>query len=127
LVREGITYWYTPVVFDSSGASTVYTELQISVTPGAPPPGVVWRYSLSAYPNPFNSGTTLHFVLEHHENVKIEVYDLHGRSVQTVTDQDYLAGDNTVTFDASRLATGLYFARISTPHYEATHKLLLLK
>jgi hypothetical protein len=85
------------------------------------------------FPNPFNPSTRIRFDLPSAGNVRITVFDLTGREVATVVQGDYAAGRYTTTFDASRLASGVYFYRIvavgtggSAP-FISTNKLVLIK
>jgi len=82
---------------------------------------------LSAYPNPFNPGTRLSFLLNRAQTVKMIVFDVTGRVVQTLTDAHYAAGTHELKFDGASLASGLYFARLETLHNTITAKLILLK
>lgn len=66
---------------------------------------------VQAYPNPFKSATVLQFTLKIQAQVRIQVYDITGRLVQTLTDTQWQSGIHTVSFDASRLASGVYLAR----------------
>ncbi len=79
------------------------------------------------YPNPFNPNTNILFRLPQTEQVRIVVYDILGRPVQTVVDQQYQAGIHTVTFDGSRLASGVYFYRIQAGNENLTRKMMLVK
>jgi len=87
-------------------------------------------YSFSpAYPNPFNATTTLTFALAHPTRVDLEVFSIDGRRVGVCLSptRGYSAGSNTVTFDGSRLSSGLYLVRLTTEDFAATQKLVLLK
>ncbi len=89
---------------------------------------------LQNYPNPFNPLTTIPFDLPEASIVKIEVYDLSGRQIAVLVDKTYHAGSHTITFDGSRLPSGMYFIRaqlIPTGNLKNAHlftrKILLLK
>ena len=70
-------------------------------------------YSLSQnYPNPFNPSTTIQFGLPEPASVSLEVFDMLGRQVMHVTQQDYIAGRHKLVLDASRLASGAYIYRL---------------
>lgn len=79
------------------------------------------------YPNPFNPVTNILFRLPQTEQVRIVVYDILGRPVQTVVDQQYQAGIHTVTFDGSSLSSGVYFYRIQAGSENLTRKMMLVK
>ncbi|XWN38776.1 MAG: T9SS type A sorting domain-containing protein [Balneola sp.] len=81
----------------------------------------------SAYPNPFNPSTTISFSLQNDQNVNLTVYDLLGRKVAVLIDGRRTSGLNQVTFDASGLASGIYFYRISFGNNLITKRFTLLK
>jgi hypothetical protein len=82
---------------------------------------------LAAYPNPFNASTTISFSLSHSQHATISVYDLTGRRVSTLADEVMNAGEHAVTFDASGLPSGIYFARLTAGSQMQTQKMVLIK
>ncbi|MGA9364554.1 MAG: CocE/NonD family hydrolase [Bacteroidota bacterium] len=86
------------------------------------------------YPNPFNPNTEIGFRIADGGLVTLKVYDLLGREVATLVSQELPAGSYEATFDASRLAGGVYFYCLSmqTPSgqqrsFTVTRKMLLLR
>jgi hypothetical protein len=79
------------------------------------------------YPNPFNASTTIRFVLPEPQVVKLKVFDLLGRQVQTLIDEYKRAGVHTVIFDASGLSSGVYFCRLQAGEMVETRRMVLLK
>ena len=79
------------------------------------------------YPNPFNPSTTIRFALPKTSNVTIKIYDVLGRQVATLVDEEYQAGVYKVVFEAGDLASGLYIYRIQTQSFSQSRKLMLLK
>ncbi|MBU1637702.1 proprotein convertase P-domain-containing protein [bacterium] len=79
------------------------------------------------YPNPFNPSTTFSFDLIRDAQVKLILYNVLGQQVATLLDKPLLAGIHQVAFDANTLPSGVYFARLSTPHQQNTRKIILLK
>jgi len=65
-----------------------------------------------SYPNPFCSGTTISFEISEPGPVRITVYDVLGRQVQTLLDQSMAAGRHEIHFDGHGLAGGVYFYRV---------------
>ena len=65
------------------------------------------------YPNPFNPSTTISYQLGESGRVRLQVFDILGREVTTLTDGMQGAGPHVTTFDASRLASGVYIYRLS--------------
>ncbi|NUN70861.1 MAG: CotH kinase family protein [Bacteroidetes bacterium] len=79
------------------------------------------------YPNPFNPSTTIRFSIPVAARTRITVHDLLGRSVRTVTDDDWSAGDHELRFDASGLSSGLYYYRITSGPFTQSRPMLLMK
>ncbi|KPP98400.1 MAG: extracellular protein [Bacteroidetes bacterium HLUCCA01] len=79
------------------------------------------------FPNPFNPSTTIGFDLPQNEQVRLAIYDLLGREVAVLIDQQLPAGVHQVNFDASSLASGQYLYRISTPSATLTRSMTLIK
>ncbi len=77
------------------------------------------------YPNPFAHTTAIRYVLADGGPVRLVVYDMLGRNVATLVDQIQPPGTHTVTFDASKLASGVYLYRIESGGYAETGKMLL--
>ena len=85
-------------------------------------------YSLNQnYPNPFNPSTQISFGLPKSGNVKLVVFDILGREVKTLVNEFQTAGTHSITFDASSLASGVYFYSITANDFTATKKMLLIK
>jgi photosystem II stability/assembly factor-like uncharacterized protein len=91
------------------------------------PPSVPQSYSLTCFPNPFNSSTTIAFDLPQTAHISLRIFDLLGRQAAVLRDGMTQAGHHQVTFDGSRLASGIYFARLETGAVLHTTKLMLLK
>jgi len=79
------------------------------------------------YPNPFNPSTTIRFSLPRKERVTLKVFDVLGREVATLFDEERPAGEHSVVFDAKSLTSGVYFYRIQTDNEVRSRKLLLLR
>ncbi|HEY3295006.1 MAG TPA: C25 family cysteine peptidase [bacterium] len=80
-----------------------------------------------AYPNPFNPTTELQFDLPRAGNATLRVYDMLGRDVATLVDGHRAAGTYTVSFNATNLPSGLYFARLTAGSNTQVRKLMLIK
>jgi len=79
------------------------------------------------YPNPFNPATTIKFTLPSADRVELAVFDVQGRRVASLLDQQLEAGEHSVHFDGAHLASGVYFYRIQTGKFTATKKMTLVK
>lgn len=85
-------------------------------------------YSLSQnYPNPFNPSTKIEFGLPERSDVRLTVYTVTGRKVATLVDETRDAGSYEVRFDASQLASGVYFYRLEAAEFTQTHQMMLVK
>ena len=80
-----------------------------------------------AYPNPFNPTTTLSFALPIESAVSLTVYNLQGREVISLVDQNMPAGYHSVVWNADNNASGMYFVKMVAGNYINTQKLMLVK
>ena len=86
------------------------------------------EYSLSQnYPNPFNPETTIGFALPKTSDVVISIYDVNGRQVTDILNSNKSAGYHTVKWNASDLASGLYFYQIKAENFTQVKKCILVK
>ena len=79
------------------------------------------------YPNPFNASTKIEFSIVKREHVILKVYDILGREVKTLVNEEKQAGDYEVAFDASHLASGIYLYSMKAGDFIKTRKLVLMK
>ena len=79
------------------------------------------------YPNPFNPSTNIEFALEESGLTKLAVYDLLGREVATLVNENMSAGSHTVTFDAAQLSSGTYLYVLQVNGVRLTNKMTLIK
>lgn len=82
---------------------------------------------LSNHPNPFNPATTIAYTLPATAQVRLAVYDVMGRLVATLADGVQQAGQYEARFDATHLASGLYFYRLEAGRLTQTRQMLLVK
>lgn len=108
---------WAPVI--SLGLSTSNTQSESTI------PEKVALYD--AYPNPFNPSATIEFSLPQLSNVRLEVYDVTGRRIALIMDEQRREGLHSVQFDASGLSTGIYFYRLTTEQFSETKKMTLIK
>jgi hypothetical protein len=86
------------------------------------------KYSLGQnYPNPFNSMCNLQFTMYNAGLVKLVVYDVQGREVQTLVNERLQPGTYETSFDGSMLNSGVYFYRLMTKDFSETKRMLLIK
>jgi hypothetical protein len=122
------TTWSGKVLFDN----LVFTG--ISRTGELPTPvladkNVIKEFMLyNNYPNPFNPSTIIKYDLPKELNVTLKVYDVLGREVVTlVNNQKQSTGTYSISFDASKYASGVYIYKITAGSYVKSFKMMLLK
>jgi hypothetical protein len=85
------------------------------------------------YPNPFNPVTTIEFGIPNIVvdgsllSTKLSVFNMLGQEVAVLIDEDLQPDSYIVNFDASNLASGVYFYRLATPLYKETRKMIFVK
>lgn len=86
------------------------------------------KYSLEQnFPNPFNPVTMMKYNIVKDGFVKVAVYDLLGREINTIVNENQKAGTYTVQFDAAGLPSGVYFYKLITNGFTETRKMMLVK
>lgn len=91
-------------------------------------PNMINSYSLSQnYPNPFNPATKIRFTLPESGFVTLKIYDVTGREVSTIINGRREAGNYEVTFDASKLASGIYVYKLAAKNFSGSRKMVLIK
>jgi hypothetical protein len=79
------------------------------------------------YPNPFNPATTINYELPVTNYVKLSVYDILGREITVLVNEQQQAGEYKVEWDASNYPSGVYFCKLITNEYSETKKMVLIK
>ena len=79
------------------------------------------------YPNPFNASTTIKFSLPEAADVTIHIYDILGRSIETLNSGSRTAGTHSIVWNADNLPSGVYFYRINAGNFSDQKSCLLLK
>jgi hypothetical protein len=79
------------------------------------------------YPNPFNPSTTIQYAFPRRSHVMLSVYNTLGQLVTTLVNSEEQSGYHEVKFDASNLASGVYFYRLQAGSFVKTMKCLLIR
>lgn len=88
----------------------------------------IYSFSLDQnYPNPFNPATLIRYSIPEPGLVTLKVYDILGKEVATVVNEQKVGGKYEVKFNAGSLATGVYFYTLKINNYVSTEKMILLK
>ena len=122
------SYTVTLMVFAPCSSDTLTRVDFITVMNPSAVGDIPARFVLDqAYPNPFNPTTTLSFALPEGRHARLEIYDVSGRKVDTLLDEDLPAGRHRVVWQAGAAASGVYFARLQAGGDQAVTRLVLLK
>jgi hypothetical protein len=103
---------------------TLITEVQSDQAGPSIPKSVMLAQN---FPNPFNPVTTIRFEIPQLSDVSLKVFDMLGREVMTLVNQEVPAGVYHVRFDGSKLPSGVYFYRLQSGQFVETRKLVLTK
>ena len=79
------------------------------------------------FPNPFNPSTTINYELPASNFVTLKIYDLTGKEVMTLVNENQNAGRYTATFNGANLASGMYFYKITAGEFTFVRKMVLIK
>ncbi len=91
-------------------------------------PNTPSKYALRQnYPNPFNPQTTINYTLQIRSYVKLSVFDVSGREVKTLVNQSQDKGEQSVIFDASGLASGIYIYKLKAGSFKQSFKMVVLR
>ncbi len=79
------------------------------------------------YPNPFNPVTKIKFSLPGKEHVKLIIYDMLGKEIAVLVNEELQAGSYQTEWDASGFSSGVYYYRLTAENYSETKKMVLIK
>ncbi len=114
-------YIYRLKQIDFDGSFNYSKEVEVNVLNPV-------KYSLEQnFPNPFNPTTNITYQVAEAGNVSIKVYDLVGNEVAVLLNDFKNPGNYSLTFNASNMASGVYFYTMKTNNFLMTKKLILLK
>ena len=82
---------------------------------------------LRVFPNPCTNGLQIAFKLQRGGKVKIALYDVMETSIKTISDQNYVAGRHSISFDVSGVPAGSYLIFYQTDNNIETRKLLIIR
>jgi hypothetical protein len=126
--------WYGLVVFNQNDNAGTYDIIMgnTSSTDVAFGSALPTTVELAAAPNPFERDSDLRFSLPREDRVSLAVYDISGRLVRTLTDESLPAGQHVRQWDGrdgtgSRVAAGVYLARLKTSQEEKIQKLIRVR
>ena len=79
------------------------------------------------YPNPFNPSTKINYQIPSFNHVILKVYDVLGKEIAQLVNEEKPAGSYEINFNASKLSSGIYFYRLQARNYTQTRKMILLR
>jgi len=127
---DGKNYWWRVRAYNDFGWGE-FSEVgtfSVSITAVENEDGVPIKFSLNQnYPNPFNPTTKINFTIPKSSFVNLKIYDILGKEISTLVNEERSAGYYNVEFNAVGLTSGIYFYVIRTSEYTSTKKMLLLK
>ena len=137
-IEFGMTYYYRIVAVDFSGNASEFSDMveivaDIRSSSGDTEKTLPEEFGLQQnYPNPFNPTTRFTFSVAAQADVSLMIYDVLGRKIRTLVDDEKAPGVYNVVWDGrneggSFVATGLYFARFRGGEYSEMRKLVLKK
>jgi len=118
----GDTIHYRLKQIDNNGSFSYSKEIEVTadLTPN--------NYSLSQnYPNPFNPSTTINYSIANAGKVVLKIYDLLGKEVNTLVDENKPSGSYSVIFNARNMPSGIYVYELRTDGFVSRSKMILLK
>ncbi|RPI63015.1 MAG: T9SS C-terminal target domain-containing protein [Ignavibacteriales bacterium] len=112
--------YYRLKQIDYDGSFSMSSEVLVMMTPA--------EYKLSQnYPNPFNPVTRINFQLPYASNVTLKIYDVVGSEVATLVNEIKAAGNYNFDFNASSLASGVYYYKLQAGDFVQNKKMILMK
>ncbi|RKY91629.1 MAG: hypothetical protein DRQ13_11235 [Ignavibacteriae bacterium] len=118
---------YYPVILEVNSLNSNNVDLLAGISQDE------LNYHLYAnYPNPFNPTTKIRYTIMSNEkremsNVSLKIYDVLGKEVATLVNEEQPAGEYEVEFDGSNNSSGIYFYRIQSGDFVKMKRMLLLK
>lgn len=116
-IPDGYVYAFTPefCIYNPSGITNISNDIPTKF------------YLKENYPNPFNPKTKIKFAIAKEGEVKIVVYDVRGREIQSLVNESLKPGLYDVFFDGSKYTSGVYLYKIIAGDYTETKKMLMVK
>ena len=115
-------YYYRLKQIDNDGGFAYSNTIEVDVT------SEITEFALQQnYPNPWNPTTTINYSLAKEGNVKLSVYNTLGSKVAIIVNEYKPAGNYSIQFNGSNLASGIYLYRLESGNYSTAKKFILMK
>jgi len=119
---SGITEQYSTVYYTNNGGSIIPNSIKGNEE------NLLREFSLNQnYPNPFNPITNIEFQIAERGVISLKVFDVLGKEVATLVNEEKPAGNYEIEFEASSLSSGIYFYELRTEKYSSVKKMILLR
>jgi hypothetical protein len=115
---------FAATMFNTVWKSTISALTDVKETSGKIPTEFVLSQN---FPNPFNPTTTINYSVSKNSSVILKVFNIMGKEVETLVNEQKTAGNYEVKFDAGKLSSGVYFYQLKSGDFISTKKLILLK
>lgn len=116
------------VVVTNNLGSYDSTSWSFAITGIAELTGLPKEFALSQnFPNPFNPSTLISYSIPKSSLVTLKIYDVLGREIETLVNENKPTGNYSVQFNAAKLTSGVYFYKMQAGDFAQTKKLVLLK
>jgi len=126
-VIPGLTYEYRISDVSYSGAVERHNIVKITVSK-KDYQTIPEIFALKdAYPNPFNPSTTIAYQITEPSFVRLSIYDINGRLVETLVNDNKIAGTHTVKWSADKVGSGIYLYRIDAGGFSRVKSCLVIK
>ena len=117
----GTKFQYRLKQIDKGGKYTYSDLVDVAI-------GIPTSYELKQnYPNPFNPLTKIDYNIPVDGIVTLIIYDIMGREVISLVNENKKAGSYEITFDGSRLASGVYICKMNSTNYSSSIKMIIMK
>ncbi len=129
LKKDKVAYAFGGIDFNQPPFTLMFADLSELLTQVHLEGGLITDnfQLLQNYPNPFNPSTKIKYSIPNSGYVTLKVFNLLGQEVAALVNKEQNAGEYATEFNASNLASGIYFYRIQSGNYSLTRKMILLK
>ncbi len=125
-VVPGVSYTYVLADVDYANEEVRHTDKAVTMV--IPENDLPQEFALNAnYPNPFNPSTTISYQLSANSQVELSIYDMSGKKVMTLINDNMPAGYHETSWNASDFTSGIYFYRLTAGNFVETKKMVLMK
>ncbi|MCP4633509.1 MAG: T9SS type A sorting domain-containing protein [candidate division Zixibacteria bacterium] len=136
-IIDSLAYYYSVFAYTFDGDYSNLIDESCDSIPGVitninddPPSLPINTELLANYPNPFNSSTTIKYIVgesNNNQDIRLEIFNLLGERVAALVDEKKQVGEYTVSWDASEHTTGIYFAKLRCGDLTYSKKMVYLK